>query len=203
MLPRLRRLVPRLLRSATASAGSAAIVAGATATAACGAPNNHEDKGCSSNGRPPIILGFGNPTVDVTVTVSSAEMDAVGLRPGTETAGQSQVIKQQIVDVALAFPAERRETTPGGAALNAMRVAAWRAGTAIRVAFVGSVGTDEHAEVLVSAMAAVGVEPLLLRDPTLPTGLCASLVEAESKDRALSVVKLMQKPIAVLLILPF
>jgi hypothetical protein len=117
-------------------------------------------------------------------------MDAVGLRPGTEAAGESQSTKQRIVDVALAQPEELREVTPGGAALNSMRVAAWTGGTSLRVAFLGSVGMDEHADILTSAMASVGVEPLLLVDPSLPTGLCASLVESKSKDRALSVVRL-------------
>ena len=161
----------------------------------CVASETHEDDGMcgcrpGGNNERPVILGFGNPTVDVSVTISSAELDAVGLRPGTETAGESQQTKQQIVDVAMALPAVRRETTPGGSALNTMRVAAWTAGSSIRVVFVGSVGIDDHAEVLLSAMAAVGVEPLLLRAPELPTGLCASLVEADSKDRTLSVVSL-------------
>jgi hypothetical protein len=204
---RMRARAAPLRSSACAAAAAAAAAASAatTAAAACegraGAAADHDDASAASSTRGrwawqggcsdrPLLLGFGNPTVDVTVTLSSAEMDAVGLRPGTEAAGESQSTKQRIVDVALAQPEELREVTPGGAALNSMRVAAWTGGTSLRVAFLGSVGMDEHADILTSAMASVGVEPLLLADPSLPTGLCASLVESKSKDRALSVVRL-------------
>lgn len=190
-----KRLAALRLQTATCTATAAIAAAAASATAVTCVPAlmlEHEgrwawQRGCSIER--PVLLGFGNPTVDVSVTVTSTEMDTVGLQPGSDAAGESQDTKQRIVDAALALPVARRDTTPGGSALNSMRVAAWAASGAIRVAFLGSIGTDEHAEVLVSAMSDVGVEPLMLRSATQPTGLCASLIEPESKDRALAVVR--------------
>ena len=79
--------------------------------------------------------------------------------------------------------------TPGGAALNTIRTAAWSAGACVRTAFVGSVGADKHAALLRRAMAAAGVEPLLMVAPGLATAQCAVLVDAETKDRFLAVVR--------------
>lgn len=79
--------------------------------------------------------------------------------------------------------------SPGGAALNALRVAAWAGGHSIRAAFVGSVGRDAHGELLREAALDAGVVPLLLEDSELPTGVSASLVERDSRDRALATVR--------------
>ena len=192
-----RRLAARLPplspgACAAAAAGAAAAAAALTSSSLCEGSSSAAAAapvsatagrwawpvGVSASARPrPLLLGFGNPTVDVTVTLSASELDALGLRPGSEAAGESQETKQRIVAAALAFPDAQKETTPGGAALNAMRVAAWARPTdsALRVAFLGSVGVDAHAGVLRNAMNEVGVEPLLLADAAVPTGLCAAV----------------------------
>lgn len=136
---------------------------------------------------PPLLVGFGNPTVDATVEVSAQEMAELGIAPGTETAGAPQETKERIVRAVLERP--QRVLTPGGAALNSMRVAAWAGGKGLRVAFLGSVGRDENAKVLTEAMQQVGVSPLLLEVPGEATGVSATLVDVKSKDRALATVR--------------
>lgn len=135
----------------------------------------------------PLILGFGQPNVDITVEVDQAELAELGLTAGSEIAGASQETKERIVNAVGCNP--RREVTPGGAALNSMRVAAWSGKRSIRVAFLGSVGHDDHAQVLVDAMHDVGVVPLLLEVPGQATGVCAALIENVSKDRTLVTVR--------------
>ena len=103
---------------------------------------------------PPLIVGFGNATVDATIVLPGREMRAFGVAPGADAAGESQERKAEIV-AAVAADA-RADLTPGGAALNAMRVAAWSGGACVRTAFVGSVGADSNAEVLRRAMATAG-----------------------------------------------
>ena len=156
-----------------------------------------------AEGRAPLLLGFGNPTVDATVEVSGAELEALGIAAGADSAGQTQAEKERVVAAVLGRPPDTVELTPGGAALNSLRVAASvtlgrRSGREpepepepepLRVAFLGSVGRDPHAAVLKEAMAAAGVEPLLMEVEGTPTGICASLVHAETKDRALAVVR--------------
>lgn len=141
--------------------------------------------------RLPLIVGFGNATVDATLVVGASELRAFGVTPGADAAGESQERKAAIVAAVTADP--RVDLTPGGAALNSMRVAAWAGRDRVRTAFVGSVGADDHAALLRRAMSAVGVRPLLLEVPSapsgLPTALCAAIVDAETKDRFLAVVR--------------
>lgn len=134
----------------------------------------------------PLLLGFGNPTVDVTVEVPTDEVATFGLAVGGDSAGCSAETKARAVARALAHPA--RIITPGGSALNSMRVAAF-AGGGLRVAFLGAVGVDAEAELLRASMTAAGVEALLREVSGARTGSCASVVDAASKDRALAVVR--------------
>jgi len=135
----------------------------------------------------PLLVGLGNPTVDATVEVTQEYLMALGLEAGTDVAGASMEFKSKLVRKVLDEPGH--ELTPGGAALNTMRVAKWAAGSAIRSAFLGAVGKDEYATVLTKAMNDVGVEPLLLEVEGETTAVCASLVDTESRDRTLAVVR--------------
>lgn len=135
----------------------------------------------------PLLVGFGNPTVDVTVHVTIAELSELGLRVGSEIASASQDTKERVVSAALSNPCTH--VTPGGAALNSMRVAAWSGKESIRASFLGSVGQDANAKILTDAMHAVGVTPLLLEVASESTGVCAALVENISRDRSLATVR--------------
>eukprot|EP00937_MAST-01D_sp_MAST-1D-sp2_P007873 g7873.t1 len=115
------------------------------------------------------------------------EIHGFGVTAGSDAAGESQERKAAIVDAVTAD--SRAETTPGGSALNSMRVAAWSGPGHVCTAFVGAVGEDKHAVLLRQAMAAVGVRPLLLEVPHLATARCAVLVDADTKDRFLAVAR--------------
>ena len=135
----------------------------------------------------PLLLAFGNPTVDLTLEVSAAEIAALGLASNSELSGASQETKAAVVKTVAAKP--QCIATPGGAALNAVRVAAWAAPAPLRAAFIGAVGDDANARLLTAAMQQVGVAPLLLQVSEEATGVCVCLVDAETKHRSLAVLR--------------
>eukprot|EP00929_Paragymnodinium_shiwhaense_P084196 TRINITY_DN45004_c0_g1_i1.p1 TRINITY_DN45004_c0_g1~~TRINITY_DN45004_c0_g1_i1.p1 ORF type:complete len:636 (-),score=134.50 TRINITY_DN45004_c0_g1_i1:63-1970(-) len=137
--------------------------------------------------QPRLLVGCGNPTVDICCEVTREELRELGLKPGTEATGLDDAGKKRLVDHALG----RGDglAAAGGAALNAVRVAAWRGGAALRAAFVGSVGRDANAAILFDAMGKLGVVPLVKQVDDMPTAVCAALVENESRDRTLSTIR--------------
>lgn len=137
----------------------------------------------------PLLIGCGNATVDVTCEVSRADLARLGLRPGMEAAGLPDTTKAAIVDFCTAA-AGAAMAAPGGAAMNTTRVAAWSAGAGLRTAFIGAVGRDAHGDVLRAALIEAVVIPLLQQaSPDQKTGVCAVLVERETRDRTLSTVR--------------
>ena len=135
----------------------------------------------------PLLVACGNATVDVMCTVSQTQLATFGLAPGTEAAGLSDSVKQALVD----FAKEQADASviAGGSAMNTVRVAAWSGGEGIRSAFIGAVGMDEHGKLLEQALLQASVVPLLKRVTGSSTGICGCLVDADTKDRTLSVVR--------------
>lgn len=136
---------------------------------------------------PPLLMCCGNPTVDISCEVALHELEQFGLGPGSDASGCDEATKAAIVTYAAGK--ESTTVTPGGAALNVARVAVWHAKAGICSAFFGCVGRDAHSHVLRDAMREVGVISLLRESASLPTGVSASLVDAESRDRTLATVR--------------
>jgi sugar/nucleoside kinase (ribokinase family) len=142
----------------------------------------------------PLIVGAGNPTVDVTAHVTRDELSGLGIHPGGDLSGASQSRKEEVVRAILSGAVGTVVgTSAGGSALNTVRVAAWGQGgrfDSVGTAFVGAVGDDAHARLLEDAMVQCGVISLLKRvDGGACTAVCAALVEPESRDRSLAVVR--------------
>jgi len=135
----------------------------------------------------PLLVACGNPTVDITCEVSNEELQKLQLTPGSEAAGFDDAAKARIVDFATGK--HDTELTAGGSALNTVRAAAVSSGLSLRTAFIGATGQDANAEILRTSMKRAGVLPLLQVEPLLATGMCASLVEPGSRDRALAAVR--------------
>ena len=67
------------------------------------------------------IVGYGNPVLDVSVDVSVAELSGLGLRQGAEAPPMDEEARSAVVEFCCSRPDSVR--TPGGAALNTVRVA--------------------------------------------------------------------------------
>lgn len=128
------------------------------------------------------LLACGNPTVDRTIECSAAVLDELGLGVGTSTAGRDAAFKERTLAAAMTSGTVEA-TTPGGCELNTARVAAGRFGVA--AAFLGCVGTDPDGDLLRRAAADAGVRWLLPPVSGVATGVCAVLVDVESRDRSL------------------
>ena len=152
------------------------------------------------------MLAFGNPMLDVCHDMSVDEIRSHGLLPDTDACALNQEAKRGILASVLASEEARVSaggsalntmraakwvltcrvntcSAGGGAAGGAGGGGAAAAATAAddatkhhHCSVLGAVGTDAAAEILVAACADTGVEPLFLRVPGEPTGVCAVLV---------------------------
>ena len=131
-----------------------------------------------------MILGYGNPVMDASCAATREELAGLQLSVGVDGAiGLDDAAKQRVIEHCLAHPAV--SYTPGGTALNAVRVAQACLGTAGSTGFVGAVAADALGERLQRLIAEGGVSPTLqVVDGPDSTGYCAVLVC--ENDRALA-----------------
>ena len=71
----------------------------------------------------PVVVGFGNPLLDITVSVSGSRLAKLGVRPGMHASTMPDEQKKQVLAASLADPA--RSLSAGGSAFNSLRAAAW------------------------------------------------------------------------------
>jgi len=131
------------------------------------------------------LVALENPIVDRTIQVSTAALTALGdVSPGSHVSLSAlPLVKRKEIETAL-IPLLRNpgtRTTPGGAALNSCRVAAW---CGAQTAFIGAVGDDEPGRFLREACEADGVTALLQVVQGKATATCTVLVD-ETAERTL------------------
>lgn len=119
-----------------------------------------------------ILLGMGNPLLDIQVQVTKELLDKYGMQENgailaedkhlslfTEISGYKDV-----------------EYIPGGATQNALRVFQWLIGAPNRSTFFGAVGKDKYSEILGEASTNAGVNVRYQVNEKVKTGTCASLI---------------------------
>lgn len=130
--------------------------------------------------QPLILMGLGHPLLDISSRVDKEYLEK---------------FKVELGSVNLAEPfqlpifedlSQRRdvEFVPGGAAMNAVRVARWVSGNTMEVYFVGSLGDDEFGGILERALNRAGVISVFEYHDDKPTGTCACLI-ADGGERSL------------------
>ena len=89
-----------------------------------------------------MILGYGNPIVDLTVELGEEHVLALGLTVGVDAPPIGDEDRQKVIDFCACHPAVRM--SPGGSALNSIRVAqqCLGGGAAGGTGFIGAVGAD-------------------------------------------------------------
>ena len=135
---------------------------------------------------PPLLVGFGNPTVDVISVLDDLEthLHDFGLEPGTEATGLQDSEKLALVELA---KREARSKVAGGAAMNTLRVARFLGH--LRCAFIGAIGSDVEGKIIQEALLDAGVVPLLKQVEGYKTGVCGVLVDKKTRDRTLAMVR--------------
>jgi len=119
------------------------------------------------------VYGIGNPLMDIVMKGSYADLERLGVRPGTmnlvDHDTQALVLGSGTDPVRL----------PGGSAANTLRGTAFLSGSAnnpsVRMWYGGAVGADEMSRQFAEGLSAVGVRPLVATVDA-PTGSSAILV---------------------------
>lgn len=125
-----------------------------------------------------VIMGIGNPLLDMTVQVTQEFLDKYNLK-----ANDAVVVHKDDMfdDMKKNFEVEY---TAGGATQNSIRAAQWILDDESKKStlYFGSVGKDESAEILREKVAEDGVDVRYQVDPHKPTGRCAVLVSGHNRS---------------------
>eukprot|EP00727_Mastigamoeba_balamuthi_P007930 m51a1_g3758 adenosine kinase, putative (349) ;mRNA; r:106943-108200 len=127
----------------------------------------------------PVLLGIGNPLLDITVNVPRGFLAQYGLKAGDAILAEDK----HMPIYGEAVKADDVQYIPGGSSMNATRAAQWMLQEPGATAFVGCVGRDPAAATLKKAVAEAGVRQLFLETDKADTGKCAVLVT--EKERTL------------------
>jgi len=126
-----------------------------------------------------VILGIGNPLLDISANVDHDVYVKYDLKPGDAILAEAKHLP--IYDeIAKNYQVEY---IAGGAAQNSMRAAQWMLQVPKSVGYIGCVGDDENAQHLRDAAAKDGLTTHYLVTKEKPTGTCAVLVH--NKERSL------------------
>ncbi|EGI63114.1 PREDICTED: adenosine kinase [Acromyrmex echinatior] len=131
----------------------------------------------------PAIIAFGNPLLDIFVILKNDELiKKHNLKIDSETELCEKNLQELITDL----PSEIEQyTNPGGSAQNTLRILQWLCDetheSQISI-FYGSLGNDQRGSILEKLVRLAGVDARYTIHPTLPTGLCVSLVYDTSRS---------------------
>lgn len=123
-----------------------------------------------------MIMGMGNPLLDISSTVGQEMLDKYGVKVDDAILAEEKhlpIYKDLVDNHAPLFIA-------GGATQNSMRVAQWMltgAGISGSTTFLGCIGKDEFGEKLANCAKTDGVSTNYMIDETTATGTCAVLVK--------------------------
>jgi len=120
-----------------------------------------------------VILGMGNPLLDISDNVDKALLDKYGLEAGGIILAEDK--HQPLFAEMAARPGV--QFIAGGATQNSIRVAQWMLQQPGATAYMGCVGKDEFADKMKASCDKDGVQTSYMVDANTPTGSCAVLVE--------------------------
>jgi len=126
-----------------------------------------------------ILLGIGNPLLDISTEVKPELLDKYGLKSGNAILAEEkhlplyeELVKNHKVDY-----------IAGGAGQNSIRAAQWMLQVPGATHYIGCIGNDEYGKRIKEAAEKDGVTTHYLVDETAHTGTCAVLVV--DKERSL------------------
>lgn len=126
---------------------------------------------------PPVIIGFGNPLLDISAVVEQDVLDKWGAELNNAILAEDKH-KPMYAELAASHPVEY---IAGGATQNSIRVAQWMSSGPGMTAFVGCIGKDAFGEQLEKAASADGVNVCYMKHEN-PTGTCAVLVKGGERS---------------------
>ncbi|CAG5132040.1 unnamed protein product [Candidula unifasciata] len=127
-----------------------------------------------------ILLGYGNPLLDISVQADKEYLKKYDLQANNAILADE---KHRPMYKEMAETFKDVEYVPGGATLNAIRVAQWLLGEPGATTFFGCIAHDKFGDILTNAALAAGVNVKFQYTDKEPTGTCA--VVCTNKDRSL------------------
>ena len=125
-----------------------------------------------------ILLGLGNPLLDMTITADEDFLAKYDLEANNAIIAQPKHLPM--------FAEMMRDYEPvygaGGATQNSIRVAQWLLQTPHATTYFGGVGKDEAADILKSKAEEAGVTVRYCVSELAPTGRCGSVVTGENRS---------------------
>lgn len=133
----------------------------------------------SRQDRTGILLGYGNPLLDISVQASKDYLEKYGLEANNAVLAEDK--HKPMYKEMSEMPGV--EYIPGGATLNSIRVAQWILQTPNATSFFGCIADDEFGQKLTDAARGAGVDVKFQFTDKEPTGTCA--VVCTDKNRSL------------------
>ncbi|KAJ6233110.1 hypothetical protein M0813_30216 [Anaeramoeba flamelloides] len=116
-----------------------------------------------------IIMGMGNPLLDISAEVPEEVLSKYGIKPGNAVLAEEKhmpLYKELVGNYAVEYIA-------GGATQNSIRVAQWMLQKEGATWYTGAVGNDNFGKQLENSAKSDGVKPLYYTTEECGTGTCA------------------------------
>lgn len=117
-------------------------------------------------------VGLGNPLLDISAEVPTSLLEKYGLEPSNAILAEEKhlpLYEELVKDHEVKY-------FPGGSALNTMCTAQWLLNEDKAFGYLGCVGKDGNAKILLEAAEKEGLRVEFCVDEEKPTGTCAALV---------------------------
>ncbi|XP_018339253.1 PREDICTED: adenosine kinase-like isoform X2 [Trachymyrmex septentrionalis] len=131
----------------------------------------------------PAIIAIGNPLLDILVILKNDELIK---KHNLKIDGETELCEKKLQELITDLPPEIEQyTNPGGSAQNTSRILQWLCDetheSQISI-FCGCLGNDQRGSILEKLVRLAGVDARYAVHPTLPTGLCVSLIYDKSRS---------------------
>jgi adenosine kinase len=125
-----------------------------------------------------VLLGMGNPLLDISAKCDAETLTKYGLKGGDAILAEEQHFP--LYDELMANP--EVEYIAGGATQNTIRVAQWMMQTAGASSYMGCVGQDANATTLEECCKKDGVNAVYRKDAEAPTGTCGCVIVGHERS---------------------
>eukprot|EP00929_Paragymnodinium_shiwhaense_P045685 TRINITY_DN2330_c0_g1_i1.p1 TRINITY_DN2330_c0_g1~~TRINITY_DN2330_c0_g1_i1.p1 ORF type:complete len:364 (-),score=94.83 TRINITY_DN2330_c0_g1_i1:5-1030(-) len=126
----------------------------------------------------PVILGMGNPLLDISDTVTEDCLKKYGLE-----ANNAILAEEKHLPLYGELSAQPNvQFLPGGATQNSIRCAQWMLQEPGQTAYMGCVGQDMYSKKMTEVMEKEGVKALYMVDAATATGTCAVCITGDNRS---------------------
>lgn len=125
-----------------------------------------------------VLLGLGNPLLDMTIHADQAFLDKYGLLSNDAiiaTDKHKEMFEEMVTKYEPIYRA-------GGATQNSIRVAQWLLQKPKATSFIGAAGRDKYLDILLDSAEKVGVNVKLDIHEEFPTGKCGAIITGEDRS---------------------